>query len=373
MTRVKQPTKPFLLTLAKRKRRLLASLLAGAAGLATTYASQSAQACDCMQPSVAQAFGGRDHVFVGQVLFSLELPDTMLYLSSVERNYTGCEAEQGVIWVQTPQDWASCGTRFSVGESYLFFADDAPGLFSFAAQTDACLGNRRKSELSAAELAYLETRQSCCGGSCACQPGVEEAECEQDPCSLALPCEVPGSVRCEANNCGGCHAEFYDTSGTRVCMGGPQDPRCVDHKDYEFGDCEAYPGWLVLDGECQEVTSGCGTLPGQMPIFESQQACQSACEPDSDFFACGDELSCDRTKSYCEIGTSGPQPPPGESPFIYSCRPLPEACVDAPTCKGCFEPVNPENGSEWVILQEGLEGSCTDDGAGRVTTRVDFP
>lgn len=345
----------------------MASLLAAATLVPTAFWAQSAQACDCIEQSVAQNFDRKSHVFTGEVLFSVELPQTILYLSSVKRSYTGCRADEGLVWVQTEQDWASCGTRFTPGESYLFFANQVSGIFGFALQTDACAGNMREQGLSEADLAYLETRQNCCGGECACQPGVEAAECEVDPCSLAAPCETVGSIRCEVNNCGGCNAEFFNSDGIRVCTGEQEvDPRCEDHKDYDFGDCDADPGWLVLDGSCQRVSSGCGTIPGPTPLFESKAACESVCQPKR--FACGDELTCDKRTSYCAEELPGQEPPPGEPTAYYECRPLPEGCLDAPSCATCFEP---HEGSDGVLSPDGFPAYCSDSAG--VFISVAFP
>lgn len=353
-----------------RARRFVASLVAGAS-LFIGALEQEAQACDCIAGGVAYDFARHDHVFVGQVLFGLQLPDVMLYLTTVERSYTGCASEGGVRWLQTDADASSCAARFATGERYLLFANDVSGVYGFAPQTDDCSGNMGINGVSPEDLAYLETRKNCCNESCACQPGVEEFSCEVDPCSLATPCEGEGQVRCEVNNCGGCEAEFYNSDGGRACLGNEEkDPRCVDHKDHEFGDCDAYPGWLVLDGRCQLVVSGCDTLvPGSMPVFESKQDCQSACNLESPSFSCGEQGSCETGTSYCQRSIPGAQPPPGEPTEYFDCLPLPESCINLPSCNNCFEVT--EGG--YILTPDGFPADCQDDGQGAVNVSVAYP
>lgn len=414
-----------------RMGRLLLSALAATSLFAATYLGQEAQACDCLDKELPQQYAIHDHVFAGRVLFELNMASTSLYLAFVETNYTGCEAEQGVVWLQTPNDGSSCVTRFSVGESYLFFADEVPGIYSFALSTHECSGNRLMSRLEPEDLEYLQTRQNCCDGSCTCQPGVDEVNCLVDPCSVAAPCDVVGEVRCESNYCGGCHAEFYNSDGERVCLGGEtsclyddecpesqycnrngqcaddgtcgtsgecmleandfevnldcapeidcrdnrcvaecKDKRCVDHKGFDFGPCDAYPGWLILDGECVEVVSGCGTLvPGSMPVFDSKENCESSCNLRANTFACGEKLKCDRTKAYCQDSLPGAEPPLGEPRRYFDCLPLPEKCQDAPSCETCFEPRTPPE----VLLPGNNPATCFDAEDGTVFVSVAFP
>lgn len=422
-------------TLAQRT-KLAASFVASFSLFALTYMGQEAQACDCMQQSVAQNFGKSDHVFAGRILFGLELPQSILYLSTVQRSYTGCAEKRDLLWVETERDWASCGTRFKVGESYLIFAHSKGTSFGFTLQTNACAGNIAMDQVTATDLEYLETRQSCCGGSCACQPGVEEMECAVDPCSLALPCDVPGPVRCQANNCGACSAEFY-SGGERVCMGEDkrctsnddcaeseycssqgeclddgscrelkdcnivgnvqkrimidcdfkvscqenvcvseckqEDPRCVDHEGYDFGDCEAEPGWLVLNGACQEVSSGCGTLVpgGNMPVFETKEACEHTCSRENRYFPCGKELRCNKTTSVCERSVPGVKPRPGDPTEYFQCIPLPERCDELPSCESCFAPDN--TSTDGVMHPDGFPAQCGKGEEGGLWLSVAYP
>lgn len=324
-----------------------------------------------MPSDLSDDFALSQEVFVGEVLFSMELPQAALYLTKVETSYTGCSSEGSTVWIQTSIDGASCGTSFSLGERYLIFANKSSGMFGFALQTDSCSGNRRMSGVEAADLEYLSTRKSCCGESCACQPGVEQVSCDVNPCSLAVPCEGAGRVRCEVNNCGGCTAEFYNSDGVRVCTG-KEDAinRCADHKGYEFGDCGGYPGWLVLDGRCQLVSSGCGTLAnGNMPVFPTQAACESACNLEPKLTFCGGGVSCDLSKTYCQESLPGVEPPPGEPTVYFDCNPLPEACADNPSCENCFEAL----GNGLFMVAEGAPGECFDNGQGEMMVYVAYP
>lgn len=72
-------------------------------------------------------------------------------------------------------------------------------------------------------------------------------------------------------------------------------------------------------------------------------------------FACG-ELSCDATTQYCLEWTGGIPDTAGEAVVTFSCEPIPEGCLDTPTC-ACLE----------SALSEGEVLTCElDDGALRV-------
>lgn len=361
--------------LLARRGSHLTSLAAAVTLFAATYGGQSAQACDCIDEGIARNFDRSDHVFVGRVLFGLELPRHFLYLAAVERNFTGCESTRGLVWLQTEQNWGSCGTRFTPGQAYLMFANKVPGALGFALATDDCAGNKPLEQVTSVDFQYLDTRQNCCGDDCSCQLGVNRVSCEQDPCSLALPCDTAGPVRCEVNSCGSCQAEFYDRDGIRACLGDegtePLDPRCVDHKGYDFGECTASPGWLVLDGTCQAIQNGCGTLVGgNMPVFPSEAACKAVCQDAAKRYSCGDALTCDKTTSYCEEVFPGQEPQPGEPTAYYTCRPLAERCIGAPTCDACFEI---DEGGQWFLSDDGFPASCYEMGPGELFVNIALP
>lgn len=390
----------------------------------------SAQACDCMEQDFTQHYSQSDAVFRGTTLFSFEFGSKRLVLAYVLQNYKGCMPGGRVMWLETERSSAACGTSFSYGRDYLIFGSEQSALFPGTVSTNDCSGNRLFNGLSQKELEFLNGRDVCCGDSCECAGGQERVNCIADPCEVSQPCEGQGAVTCESNYCGGCHAEFFNSEGKMVCTGDDEptqctsdagcpdthycnfegicaqdttctyngecdlpgnefevsidcegygsctngacgitcgDPRCVDHKGYDFGECEMVVGWLVQDGKCVNISSGCGSLsPNNLPRFTSKTECESSCEFEPTTFACGDKLRCDRETSYCENSVPGVMPQPGEPTEYFECRPLPEQCKADPNCDACFAG-NPEYdaiGAAW---------NCVDLGQGELFLDVAYP
>lgn len=306
--------------------------------------------------------------------------------------------QPGYEWLSTSASSASCGVSFQVGQQQIYFANQDP-VHSWAYSTSTCAGNRDPSSLNVFEQDFLDSRPLFCDGGVQCSDGSRPFNCFADPCQVSEPCDDPTIVRCVSNYCQGCRAEYVDASGALRCQPGAPEPvscrsnedceeseycnldgvcakdatcnldaecnlqgnsypilkrcmgygecqknrcvytcghsSCVNQAGYDFGDCDMYIGWVVQDGTCVHVSSGCDSLA---PGFPSQLACELACDFGSNKFACGDKLGCDRRNQYCLIGFPGVEPPNGESGISYSCRTLPGAtsCRNDPSCQNCF-------------------------------------
>ena len=107
-----------------------------------------------------------------------------------------------------------------------------------------------------------------------------EVDCLIDPCSVAVPCEVNTPVICLSNYCGGCYADFYDLDGNLIdCYSEEVEP-CEDINGLDFGWCDMFLGYAVVNDECQGV-SGCGwELNGidySNAFFNSYSECENNC------------------------------------------------------------------------------------------------
>lgn len=370
-----------------------------AATLTYAAVPQQASACDCEWTDVSQDFARAKEVFSGQVIFGFQVLNQNYYLIAPQTSYKGCQGDGAWVWIQSERDGASCGTSFAEGGEYVFFSyDSVRG--GFAKHTDSCSGNRRLNGLTEKEKEFLDTRENCCGGDCYCAGGGELVGCPEDECAAVQEtCEAPGVASCRRNGCRDCAPEYLhedggllceglrrgevcqtdkdcagweycglngscvpkgqcsnnaecnlpgnkseavvDCEGSSICVEGRcafecGDARCVDHEGYDFGDCDAYIGWVVSGGQCVLVSSGCGSLiPGSLGSFASKQDCEASCEFASSKMDCGPELSCDIATSYCLITTPGVQPRPGDPSRYYDCMDLPD-CGPNPSCESCF-------------------------------------
>lgn len=302
------------------------SFLCGALALGATYlqTTQRAQACDCVEANLQQHYAKSDLVFIGQSLLSFDFGSKRLFLTTVEETFKGCAPKRRMMWLDTERSTAACGAEFAFGQRTLIHANRAKSLFFFGHQTSACSGNRLVSQLSPKELAFLNSREVCCGEKCGCADGSEPVQCLVDPCTVTDPCQGEGAVTCKPNYCGGCNAEYFNAKDEPVCLGNEEpspaclgdqdcnedqycgvggeclddgacranvdcnlpanqwesfkdcdgvgvcesgrcdlacgDTRCVDHEGYDFGECQTPLGWVVQGGKCVNITSGCQTL-----------------------------------------------------------------------------------------------------------------
>ncbi|MEM9188130.1 MAG: hypothetical protein AAGF12_03055 [Myxococcota bacterium] len=93
--------------------------------LAWHFGPTVAAACSCAPPDPAAAFESASSVFEGRVL--RVDPDGQLRRATLEvvRTWKGADSEE--VDVRTAANSAACGFDFTVGESYLVYADERNG------------------------------------------------------------------------------------------------------------------------------------------------------------------------------------------------------------------------------------------------------
>ncbi|MET0391301.1 MAG: hypothetical protein ABW321_35335 [Polyangiales bacterium] len=180
-----------------------------------------AAACSCLPSFEEDLYEASDHVIKARPLASFRGPrDQRWYLAIVTgRAYKGCLFKHAFVWIQTTNEEEGCGVRLDADTEYLIHGHAMGRAFGLhVLETGLCDDNRPVPELSEATRRFLDTRQTCCGGECECV-GSEPVDCLVDPCQTSV-CSEPEAV-CQANYCGGCHAEWYDADGWRVCLETP--------------------------------------------------------------------------------------------------------------------------------------------------------
>jgi len=130
-------------------------------------------------------------------------------------------------------------------------------------------------------------------------PCASSAECpENEYCASDGTCDSDG--QCELPvDC----TQDGNTFIAPLCLGYPTcddftscgwtcgDPACIDTFGHDFGPCDAVLGVGVSGGGCRTI-SGCDA--GPFTLFESEQACQAACEPTPPA-ECESDADCVRT------------------------------------------------------------------------------
>jgi hypothetical protein len=199
---------------------------------------------------------------------------------------------------------------------------------------------------------YLDCLEGGCGVVCdaveSCPPGLDWVSCDPN----ALPCDVETcdkAVSCQNDNCGGCHAIFFDASGSQVCdtglIGVPvnaaacaSDEACGENK------------YCASSGECLEV-SKCSEVedcsnPANSPFAVAlcvgnmaclDGACGMICGPEVDTTSPSNTLSCTNDaecgdESYCAAGT----------------------CLAISQCNQLVDCMNPANGPYAVVACVGF-------------------
>lgn len=194
-------------------RTLSTTALAIALSVASLSVPTVAEACSCLPPTVQSSWNNADEVFAGRVVSERIISNYRVYDIQITRDGNGCRTPGTRVQLATLRSAATCGTSFAVGGHYLFFADLVSIAGSRRLLTNACAGNTPVSNLTSDDISWLRTRYVPCSNSCV-DPNVPVLQCLVDPCTLAPAC---AQGTCEPNYCGGCTAEFYDTSGYQVC------------------------------------------------------------------------------------------------------------------------------------------------------------
>lgn len=191
--------------------------------------TQRAAACKCAPSTVESSYGSSSDVVTVEQLFNYVVGNTRYYWVHVLDTYKGClDAGQWLI-VTTPTQSATCGVKLSE-RRYLISGDavvESGRLATIA--IGSCAYNVPLSQLTEHDKDFLARRNVCCGADCACADGSAPVNCLVDPCSVAPACS---EGTCQANYCGGCHAEFYDDGGHAVCQE-PAPSACESDADCE--------------------------------------------------------------------------------------------------------------------------------------------
>jgi hypothetical protein len=177
----------------------------------------SVLACSCLLSSEENSYELADYALQGQPIAAFSpRPDQLWYLVWISGpSYKGCLREHSLLWVRTEPNEAACGVALQPGVDYLLKGQKEPRrLGTPVLYTTLCQGVHALSELTPAQRAFWDTRESCCHGSCRCAAS-ERTQCLVDPCQVST-CDVAGA-ECRANYCGGCNAEWLDADGLRVC------------------------------------------------------------------------------------------------------------------------------------------------------------
>jgi hypothetical protein len=173
--------------------------------------------------------------------------------------------------VRTPADSAMCGVALERGQEYLLQARAAGRLFKLPIlDIGLCDSHARWQDLTPEQQSFLDSRQLCDEDECVCADGSQPVNCFVDPCEVSS-CDVEGAT-CTANYCGGCHAEWYDEDGARVCEQQPEGQVACTRDE---------PGrdYLLMDpATCATARFACAD--GLRPFFnECGCGCETACEP----------------------------------------------------------------------------------------------
>lgn len=193
---------------------------------------QRADACSCLPTDVAASYNQSTDVFVARVVYGpIEVGFDSWYVARVRTPFKGCVQPKSWVLLRTGSNGASCGVSLSVGHTYLLNAYEQEGFGKTPVfGVSSCGINKKVSQLSQKERAFLMGRSVCCGDECECVDGSAPVDCFADPCTVS---SCPTGT-CQANYCGGCNAEYFDQYGMQVCVG------CESGKDCAFNQvCSA--------------------------------------------------------------------------------------------------------------------------------------
>ncbi len=162
-------------------------------------------------------------------------------------------------------------------------------------------------------------------------------QCFADPCLVAPECELNTPVDCISNYCGGCYADFYDLEGNLVDCYTDTIDGCTDLQDIEFGLCDMWMGYALINGNCQGV-SGCGWFINGIDysdaFFASLSECEQLCEHENslscseiemeyalihsgEYNNCSQDSDCLSIWGDCSVGLGGCHYSVNDSVFNY--------------------------------------------------------
>ncbi len=128
----------------------------------------AAHACTCLPTDLEQSYEYADHVVHVRVEYLVQQSSTTRrYLARlVDPDFKGCLAAGRRIVVETAGNEAACGVTLSAGE-YLLHGMRVRSAFGLPTLRAAlCDANAVWGDLSGDEVAFLVTRNACCGDGC---------------------------------------------------------------------------------------------------------------------------------------------------------------------------------------------------------------
>lgn len=128
----------------------------------------TASACSCLPTDVVQSYPSADHVVHVRVERAIQHSSKIRrYLAVlVDPDFKGCLAAGERVVIETAGSSAACGMSLGRTEYLLYGARVRDFVGLPALRIGACEANRPWPELTGDEVAFLVTREPCCGESC---------------------------------------------------------------------------------------------------------------------------------------------------------------------------------------------------------------
>ncbi|XP_072040247.1 zonadhesin-like isoform X2 [Amphiura filiformis] len=224
---------------------------------------------------------------------------------------------------------------------------------------------------------YLEINYSCVTD--VCPAGVPVVRCVADPCTVTSCTKYP-DVTCQANYCGGCNAEFYDTNGIKLT---PEqcEAECSDEGESLPSSDPCEVNCVCSDGKRVCAVMDCLPPPDGAENCEPEyidgvccpsfEHCKAECSDEGESLPSSDPCEvncvCSDGKRVCAVMDCLP-PPDGaencEPEYIDGvCCPSFEHCKECPTvCLEIYLPVCGTDGqtysNECSLKQAACEGQA---------------
>lgn len=219
----------------------LAPIALACALVGATFVAPAAEACTCLpNPGIEHVYADATHVVRVNIrkevrrIHRIPGVPTMdgtirVYRAKVKQSYKGCIRRGRILKLVTAKDSGLCGVELDRREEYVIALGEGD---RNAFPISSCSFIRPTGSLSIEEREFLDTRYTCCRNRCACT-GSEPVSCLVDPCQV----ESCGDASCVPNFCGGCTAEFFDSSGQPLCTTCERDLDCGRDQVCDGGRC----------------------------------------------------------------------------------------------------------------------------------------
>lgn len=246
---------------------LRTTLLFTATALAgSLLASNTAEACRCVQPTVQTSFANNDTVIVGRIMRSMVRGNERYYSVRVRASFKGCADNSQYVIVKTAVSSATCGTNYRVGERYLIMGNLEPSASGIPIiSTNSCQYNKRVRRVSRRDWRFLKTNRESCN-TC-----TSDRDCDKESWCRPTQSQNSSQSECtpfatEGDTCGGFTVPWeYERCGADLTCDGPANipdapgvcrASCRDNNDCERGDYCATDGLCHENGSC-DVNADC--------------------------------------------------------------------------------------------------------------------